>query len=86
MFLVRRIGGTDNGHFYAMKVLKKDRLIGRHKSLEHVLMERTVLEKLCSGNCPFLVNLIYAFQSETKLHIVMEYISGGELFTHLCKR
>lgn len=40
VFLVRRIGGTDNGHFYAMKVLKKERLIGRQKSLEHVLMER----------------------------------------------
>jgi serine/threonine protein kinase len=49
-------------------------------------MERTVLEKLCSSDFPFIVHLIYAFQSDTKLHLVMDYVPGGELFSHLCKR
>lgn len=30
-----------------------------------------------------MVHLQYAFQDDTKLHIVLDYINGGELFTHL---
>ena len=30
--------------------------------------------------------MAYAFQNESKLHIVMEFVKGGELFTHLCKK
>jgi serine/threonine protein kinase len=29
------------------------------------------------------VHLHYAFQDDTKLHIVLDYVNGGELFTHL---
>jgi hypothetical protein len=36
VFLVRKIGGKDNQCYYAMKILKKERLIERQKSLEHV--------------------------------------------------
>ncbi|KAE9555456.1 hypothetical protein FO519_001311 [Halicephalobus sp. NKZ332] len=84
VFLVRKVGGNDNGKLYAMKVLKKERVAHKQKTLEHTLAERTVLEKL--KGLPFLVNMVYAFQSQTKLHIVMEFVGGGELFTHLCKR
>lgn len=34
---------------------------------------------------PFVVSLKCAFQSETKLFLVMDYLSGGELFFHLRK-
>lgn len=84
VFLVRKIGGKDHGQLYAMKVLRKTRVISKQKTLEHTIAERKVLEKL--RGLPFLVNLYYAFQSESKLHIVMEYVRGGELFTHLCSR
>jgi serine/threonine protein kinase len=84
VFLVKKVGGSDNGQFYAMKVLNKTRLLGKQKSLQHALEERVVLERL--RGYPFLVNIMYAFQSAAKLHIVMEYVGGGELFTHLCKR
>uniref|UniRef100_A0A7E4V8S0 Ribosomal protein S6 kinase n=1 Tax=Panagrellus redivivus TaxID=6233 RepID=A0A7E4V8S0_PANRE len=84
VFLVKKVGGHDNGRIYAMKVLKKERVAHKQKTLEHTLAERVVLERL-KGQ-PFLVNMIYAFQSEMKLHIVMEFVGGGELFTHLCKR
>nr|CAD2193015.1 unnamed protein product [Meloidogyne enterolobii] len=84
VFLVRRIGGQDSGRYYAMKVLKKTRVTQKQKTLEHTLAERKVLERL--KGLPFLVNMVYAFQTDTKLHIVMEFVRGGELFTHLCKR
>ncbi|KAH8334843.1 hypothetical protein KR067_002756, partial [Drosophila pandora] len=32
---------------------------------------------------PFLVSLHYAFQSSTKLYLVLDFAKGGELFTHL---
>uniref|UniRef100_A0A1I8B3A1 non-specific serine/threonine protein kinase n=1 Tax=Meloidogyne hapla TaxID=6305 RepID=A0A1I8B3A1_MELHA len=84
VFLVRKIGGQDSGRYYAMKVLKKTRVTQKQKTLEHTLAERKVLERL--KGLPFLVNMVYAFQTDTKLHIVMEFVRGGELFTHLCKR
>jgi len=84
VFLVRKVGDRDNGKLYAMKVLKKERVAHKQKTLEHTLAERHVLEQL--KGLPFLVNMVYAFQSESKLHIVMEFVGGGELFTHLCKQ
>jgi ribosomal protein S6 kinase alpha-5 len=69
VFLVKKIGGADNGQFYAMKVLKKERVMNKQKTLEHTLAERQVLERL--RGLPFLVNMVYAFQSNSKLHIVM---------------
>jgi serine/threonine protein kinase len=32
---------------------------------------------------PFLVGLRYAFQTEAKLYLVLDYLNGGELFFHL---
>lgn len=67
--MVRKIGGKDHGTIYAMKVLRKTRVMAKPKTLEHTLAERQVLERL--RGVPFLVNLFYAFQTDTKLHIVM---------------
>lgn len=32
---------------------------------------------------PFIVGLSYAFQTDGKLYLILEYLSGGELFMHL---
>lgn len=32
---------------------------------------------------PFIVDLHYAFQTGGKLYLILEYLSGGELFMHL---
>ncbi|KAI5720250.1 hypothetical protein M8J77_004015 [Diaphorina citri] len=32
---------------------------------------------------PFIVDLMYAFQTGGKLYLILEYLSGGELFMHL---
>lgn len=77
--MVRKIGGRDHGRIYAMKVLKKVRVMTKSKTLEHTLAERQVLERL--KGLPFLVNLVYAFQSDAKLHIVM-----GQLVFAFAKR
>uniref|UniRef100_A0A5F9CES9 Ribosomal protein S6 kinase n=1 Tax=Oryctolagus cuniculus TaxID=9986 RepID=A0A5F9CES9_RABIT len=84
VFLVRKISGHDTGKLYAMKVLKKATIVQKAKSREHTRTERQVLEHIRQS--PFLVTLHYAFQTETKLHLILDYINGGELFTHLSQR
>ncbi|CAF0970742.1 unnamed protein product [Brachionus calyciflorus] len=84
VFLVRKIDGHDRNKLYAMKVLKKATIVQKAKTTEHIKTERQVLESI--RELPFLVKLYYAFQTDAKLHLILEYIRGGELFTHLFKR
>ncbi|XP_042220692.1 ribosomal protein S6 kinase alpha-5-like isoform X2 [Homarus americanus] len=84
VFLVRKISGKDAGKLYAMKVLKKATIIQKKKTTEHTKTERQVLEAVRQS--PFLVTLHYAFQTDAKLHLILDYVSGGELFTHLYQR
>jgi len=50
-------------------------------------LEGTKLEKeiLMKAEHPFLVKMMYVFQSEQKVYFVMDFCAGGELFTHLNK-
>ncbi|PIK47185.1 putative ribosomal protein S6 kinase alpha-5, partial [Apostichopus japonicus] len=84
VFLVRKIDGHNAGKLYAMKVLKKATIVQKSKTAEHTMTERQVLEHV--RQCPFLVTLHYAFQTDSKLHLILDYVSGGELFTHLYQR
>ena len=36
-------------------------------------------------NHPFIIKLAFAFQTKTKLHFVLEFCPGGELFFHLSR-
>lgn len=69
-----------SGSLYAMKVLKKASLVLHLKEAEHTKAERQILEDVSH---PFIVKLFYAFQTKEKLHMILEYASGGELFTQL---
>uniref|UniRef100_A0A8C9Z240 Ribosomal protein S6 kinase n=1 Tax=Sander lucioperca TaxID=283035 RepID=A0A8C9Z240_SANLU len=84
VFLVRKVSGHDAGKLYAMKVLKKATIVQKAKTAEHTRSERQVLEHIRQS--PFLVTLHYAFQTDTKLHLILDYVNGGELFTHLVQR
>ena len=67
--MVRKATGRDRGQLYAMKVLKKAVIVRKKKVMEHTLTERSVLEAI--RDFPFLVTLHYAFQTNTKLHLIM---------------
>jgi len=84
VFLVRKLTGHDKGKLYAMKVLRKEIVAQKTKTLDHTKTERKVLESI--RNEPFLVTMHYAFQTKTKLHLILDYVNGGELFTHLYQR
>ncbi|VDL61860.1 unnamed protein product [Hymenolepis diminuta] len=81
VFLVQKITKSpDQDKFYAMKVLKKAKLIRNEKNTVHTVSERNILQML---KHPFLVRLHYAFQNRSNLYIVLEYCPGGELFRYL---
>lgn len=89
VFQVRKINGTDKNKIYAMKVLKKAVIIRNKetKTLDreinlHAKLERDVLEAV---RHPFIVDLVYAFQAANKVYLILEYLSGGELFMQLQK-
>ena len=76
VFLVRY---NKNNCLYAMKVYKKSDL--REKNQEdNTKSERNLLTKI---NFPFIVEVKFAFQTETKLFLVQEFIQGGDLFFHI---
>ncbi|XP_066495139.1 ribosomal protein S6 kinase alpha-1 [Tiliqua scincoides] len=80
VFLVRKITPPDNGHLYAMKVLKKATL--RVRDRVRTKMERDILAEV---NHPFIVKLHYAFQTEGKLYLILDFLRGGDLFMRLSK-
>ena len=45
-----------------------------------IILYIRILEKI---DHPFIVNLRYAFQTQKKLYMVLEYVCGGDLFQHL---
>lgn len=69
----------DSGKLYAMKVLMKDKILGRNLT-RYAITERNVLSV---SNHNFIVSLQYAFQTEDRLFLVMEYCPGGDLSDYL---
>lgn len=76
---VMQVKLKSTGEIFAMKVLKKKALIAR-KQVAHTKTERNVLENI---QHPFIVSLRFAFQSKTKLYMILDFFNGGELFYHL---
>lgn len=62
-----------------MKCLKKREII-RMKQQTHLKQEKAILMDLSH---PFIVNLFCSFQDERKVYLLMEFVLGGEMFTHL---
>ena len=70
---------NSNNNLYAMKVLNKSQ-IKLKKQEENTKNERDLMVKL---NNPFILSIKFAFQDESKLYIVSEFLQGGDLFYHL---
>ena len=80
VILVKR---KETDQLYAMKVLSKPAVVKR-KQVEHTRTERRVLEIVGHlHDHPYISQMHFAFQTESKLYLVLHYCSGGELFHHL---
>ncbi|KAI9997164.1 hypothetical protein PInf_000600 [Phytophthora infestans] len=67
------------GEVHAMKIISKQFVIDMD-SVHYMKTERDVMTKI---RHPFVIGLNYAFQTESKVYLVMDYQSGGELFSYL---
>ena len=70
------------GNVFALKITTKEFLHSK-TAIDCTIEERDALARI---EHPFLVKLLAAFQTKSKVYLVMEYIIGGELFSHLNNR
>lgn len=71
-----------SGEVVVIKSISKAGCIkGDH--VQHVMDEKRLLSKVSRTQHPFLVNLRGTFQDPTCLHLVLEFVSGGDMFAFL---
>jgi len=77
---VRLAESKDDGQMYAVKIIDKKALKGKEDSLEN---EIRVLKRLKHPN---IVALLEVFEDKTKVFLVMELVTGGELFDRIVEK
>ena len=65
---------------YALKIINKQKLM--HKDIQQVFNERYIMQQL---DCPFCVKLHRSFGDDVNIYLLLDYISGGELFDKIPK-
>ena len=68
-----------SSRFFAMKILDKQNIV-KLKQVEHTLDEKRILQAI---TFPFLVNLEWHFKDNSNLYMVLEFVPGGEMLSHL---
>ncbi|KAL3279819.1 hypothetical protein HHI36_017326 [Cryptolaemus montrouzieri] len=69
----------DNNSSYALKMLEKAHVV-KTKQVKHTISE---IKTMDAFEFPFLITLEYFFKNNVYLCLVMPFINGGEMFSHL---
>ena len=72
VYLVRK---NSTGILYAMKILNKNRIMAQNL-VRYARAERNILSY---SQHPFIVGLNFAFQTSTKLFLLLDYAPGGDM-------
>ncbi|XP_048519781.1 calcium/calmodulin-dependent protein kinase type 1 isoform X2 [Dendroctonus ponderosae] len=68
------------GQLFAVKIIDKKALKGKEDSLENEIM---ILRKLTHPN---IVQLLETFEDKNKVYLIMELVTGGELFDRIVEK
>ena len=71
----------NTNEYFALKEMFKVKVIDRRSEFS-IMSERNLLSKL---KHPFIVNMHFAFQDFSKLYLVMDLLTGGDLRYHIAK-
>lgn len=71
----------DTGEVYAMKRIRKDKVL-RSDAVQNILLERKILSEI---NHPLLLGLKHVFTTEYRFYFFCDYVVGGDLMKHLKK-
>jgi len=84
VFLVKEKISSSPGpdKFFAMKVLNKDKVFSQNL-IKYAKSERNILSIM---DHPFIVKLNYAFQTQNKLFLILDFCPGGDLGRLLSKK
>ncbi|XP_034747536.1 probable serine/threonine-protein kinase fhkD isoform X2 [Etheostoma cragini] len=78
--VVRECRDRDNGQILAVKIVERSKLIGREHMMQN---ELSLLGSLCH---PRIVRLFAHHHTHTHSYLVMELVSGGDLFEAVSER
>ncbi|XP_022144940.1 CBL-interacting serine/threonine-protein kinase 24 isoform X1 [Momordica charantia] len=67
---------TETGESVAMKVLAKSSIL-KHKMVEQIKREISIMKIV---RHPHIVRLLEVLASQTKIYIILEFVTGGELY------
>ena len=76
---IRLVKTLSSKQFYALKVMKKGRIV-ELKQLPHIQDEVRVMSRV---RCSFIPELVAFFHDDNNIYMLMDYVEGGELFSHL---
>eukprot|EP01116_Phalansterium_solitarium_P000647 TRINITY_DN1048_c0_g1_i1.p1 TRINITY_DN1048_c0_g1~~TRINITY_DN1048_c0_g1_i1.p1 ORF type:complete len:553 (-),score=164.30 TRINITY_DN1048_c0_g1_i1:117-1775(-) len=85
---VHLVKAKGTSHVYAMKKLKKQKMLEKDQ-VAHVRAERDAMAdnetKNLSQSNAWITSLFYSFQDSHYLYLIMEFVPGGDMMTHLIK-
>src|SRR4051812_29534668 len=64
-----------------MKIMNKAEMVKKNQ-VQHIRAERDLMVLMDN---PWIVKLLYSFQDEKNLYLVMEFLQGGDLMTILMR-
>eukprot|EP00397_Hematodinium_sp_SG-2012_P037709 GEMP01040903.1.p1 GENE.GEMP01040903.1~~GEMP01040903.1.p1 ORF type:complete len:358 (+),score=80.05 GEMP01040903.1:61-1134(+) len=76
---VKQVQRKRDGHVFALKCMEK-RIIVNGRQATHITRERDILSQL---SFPFIVNLTASGSDSKHCYLLLELVSGGELYTHI---
>ena len=72
----------DNDKLCALKVIDKT-YIAKHNLFEELILEKDILS---SFDCPFIAQMLFHFQTTTKIVFVLPFYKKGDLFQYLINK